>query len=179
MVRAGEGGYLIEQFEKGSVTVGWHEAGEITDKSQRDLWLRLAVVYPASKSATNQNAASVLWRFAKVIKVGDTVVTYDPTKREYLVGEITSDYRFQPKRGDHPHGRDVSWHHRVSRDLLSVPTRNSLGSTLALFAIAEEATKELHLAAKSTKPNVEAGGLESRKDRSAETRQGQPKHVMS
>jgi len=75
MIRAGEGGYLIDQFEKGIVTVGWHEVGEINDKSQRDLWLRLAIVYPGSKPATNQNAASVLWRFAKVIKVGDTVVS--------------------------------------------------------------------------------------------------------
>src|SRR5690606_22360356 len=99
MVRASEGGYLIDEFAKGIVTVGWHEAGAIEDKTQRDLWLRLAAVYPSSKPATNQNAASVLWRFAKVIKVGDTVVTYDATKREYLIGDVTSEYRFQPARG--------------------------------------------------------------------------------
>jgi restriction system protein len=164
MIRAGEGGYLIDQFEKGIVTVGWPEAGEISDKTQRDLRLRLGGVYPASKAATNQNAASVLWRFAKVIKVGDTVVTYDPTKREYLIGQITGEYQFQAKRSEHPHVREATWKHRVPRDQLSVPTRNSLGSTLALFAIPAEAINELHFAAKNKKHEVDAGGLETRKD---------------
>jgi len=164
MIRAGEGGYLIDQFEKGIVTVGWHEVGEINDKSQRDLWLRLAVVYPGSKPATNQNAASVLWRFAKVIKVGDTVVTYDPAKREYLLGEIAGAYRFDQKSGDHPHAREVAWHHRVLRDQLSVSTRNSLGSTLALFAIPDESMAEIQTATKVTKVENATGGLEERKD---------------
>jgi restriction system protein len=164
MIRAGEGGYLIDEFAKGVVTVGWPEVGEVTDKSQRDLWLRVGAVFPDSKPGTNQNAASVLWRFAKVLKVGDAVVSYDPPKREYLIGEIASDYRYEKKRGDHPHARDVTWHQRVSRDQLSVPTRNSLGSTLTLFAISDDAAVELLSAAKSKRPENAPGGLEERKD---------------
>lgn len=165
MIRAGEGGYLIEEFAKGVVTVGWHEVGEIKDASQRDLWLRLATVYPGSKPATNQNAASVLWRFSRVLKVGDAVVTYDPTKREYLLGEVTSDYRYEPKRSkEHPHTREVTWEARVSRDALSVATRNSLGSTLTLFAVPEAAFAELQAASKSKKTVEPASGIEDRKE---------------
>lgn len=165
MVRAGEGGYLIDEFQKGSVSVGWHEAGEILDKSQRDLRLRLASVYPQVKPGANQNTASVLWRFSKVMKPGDVVVTYDPTKRVYLLGEITDDYRFASKESkDHPHRRTVKWSTRVSRDELDVPTRNSLGSTLTLFLIPDEAIADLSAAAKGGKSSENPGGLEGRKE---------------
>lgn len=162
MIRAGEGAYLIDDFLKGTVSVGWHEAGEVRDSNQRDLWLRLGKVYPGSKA--NQNAASVLWRFAKVVKIGDGVVTYNPDSREYHLGEVTSEYRYEARREGHPHVRDVAWKHRVSRDQLSVAARNSLGSTLTLFAISDEVMGELHNAAKSKTPISEPGGLEERKD---------------
>lgn len=144
MVRAGEGGHLIEEFAQGLVTVGWPEAGAIKDTSQRDLRLRLLSVYPQSKPGAVQNAASVLWRFARELKKGDSVVTYHPKERLYLLGEIQSDYDFSAKRsGDHPHVRKVHWHTKVSRDLLSVSTRNSLGSTLTLFLIPPDALADL------------------------------------
>lgn len=165
MVRAGEGGYLIEEFAKGIVSIGWHQTGEIVDKSQRELRLRLAAVYPGSKPATNQNAASVLWRFSHVMAEGDTVVSYDPTKREYLVGEIASAYRFDARRGkEHPHVRDVKWLARVSRDALNVSTRNSLGSTLTLFAIPGEAMADVWAVTKGNKPAEPATGLEDEKE---------------
>jgi restriction system protein len=163
MVRAGEGGQRIDEFAKGLVTVGWPEAGEIKDASQRDLRLRLLSVYPHSKPGAVQNTASVLWRFAREVKVGDIVVTSDPAKREYLVGEIASDYRFEPKRKEHPHVRDVTWQHRVSRDVLGVATRNSLGSTLTLFMIPDDALADLQAAAKSKKTADVPGGLADKK----------------
>jgi restriction system protein len=165
MVRAGEGGHLIEEFAGGIVTVGWHETLELNDHSQRDLRLRLAKVYPDSKPGTVQNIASVLWRFSHEVKVGDNVVTYDPTKREYLLGEVTGDYRYDGKRAPrHAHLREVKWLHRVSRDVLSVATRNSLGSTLTLFLVPEEAAAELHGAVNRKAPPEPTGGLDERKD---------------
>lgn len=37
MVRAGEGGQRIEEFAKGLVTVGWHEAGELVSNGSSEL----------------------------------------------------------------------------------------------------------------------------------------------
>jgi restriction system protein len=165
MIRAGEGAYLLDEFAKGVVTVGWHECGELRDKSQRDLRLRLAEVFPDSKPGAHANAASVLWRFAHVVKVGDMVVTFDPTRREYLLGEITGEYRFEPARfKQHPHVRDVKWRTRVSRDVLSVATRNSLGSTLTLFALPDEAVADLEAAAQGKKPAESPGGLSDKRE---------------
>lgn len=160
MVRAGEGGHLIEEFAKGIVTIGWDEmAAPIDAKSQADLRAQLARVYPSSKPGAHQNAASVLWRFAKVLNIGDTVITSDPARREYLIGEVTSDYRYEPKRKHHCHVREVKWHHRVSRDVLHVATRNSLGSTLTLFQIPEDALADLLAAAGGKKTPEAPGGL--------------------
>jgi restriction system protein len=164
MVRAGEGAHLFEEFAKGMITVGWKKTGPLVDKSQRDLRLRLASVFPDSKAAKNQNVASVLWRFAKVIKVGDNVVTYDSAKREYLLGEVTSEYRFVDNRGEHAHVRDAKWNLRVQRDTLEVATRNSLGSTLTLFLIPPDAIADLESAANGKRPVEATGGLEERKE---------------
>lgn len=165
MVRAGEGGHLIEEFAKGVLLVGWPEAGELKDATQRDLRLRLGSVYPGSKPASNQNAASVLWRFARAMKIGDVVVSYDPTKREYLIGEVTGDYRFEPKAfPSYPHVRQVNWSARAPRDQISVDSRNSLGSTLTLFAVNDDVLQDLRNGATGKAAPVEPGGLADKKD---------------
>lgn len=165
MVRAGEGGHLVDEFAKGVITVGWDELGDATTmKSQTQLREKLAAVYPGMKPGAHQNAASVLWRFAKVLKVGDTVVTSDPARREYLIGEISSDYRYEERRKDHRHARDVKWLHRVSRDVLHVSTRNSLGSTLTLFLIPQEAAQDLLSAAEGKRAPENPGGLADKRE---------------
>jgi restriction system protein len=93
------------------------------------------------------------------------VVTYDPATREYLLGEILSDYRFDPKKfKEHPHTRAVEWKTRVSRDILSVATRNSLGSTLTLFLIPDEAVADIWAASKTDRPLEISGGLADKKE---------------
>ena len=165
MVRAGEGGSLIEEFGKGVVAVGWHELGQWQAANMAELRERLSKVYPDQKSGAWQNAASVLWRFVHTLKIGDSIVTFDRQRREYLIGEITSDYRYEPgKVPQHPHVRSVKWIGRVSRDLLKVDSRNSLGSTLTLFVVSEETLQDLQTAATS-KITVEVpGGLTDKKE---------------
>lgn len=162
MVRAGEGGYLIEEFRAGVVTVGWRELGPLRAKSQIELIEQVAAAYPDSKVGAHRNFASVLWRFAHVVKVGDTVVTADPVRREYLIGEIASDYRFEDKRPGHQHVRDVRWTGVAPRDALSVSTRNTLGSTLTLFRIPDEVIADLKAAASGKKMPEAPGGLKDK-----------------
>ena len=52
---------------------------------------------------------------------------------------------------DHPQIRDVEWKSRVSRDDLQAATRNSLGSTLTLFAVSPEAWEDIQSAIKGEK----------------------------
>jgi restriction system protein len=96
----------------------------------------------------------VIYKFCSVVQKDDGVLSYDRNSREYLIGEIKSDYYYKPGViEDYPNLRDVEWKSRVSRDNLQPGTRNSLGSTLTLFAISPEAWDDIQSAIRGeTKP---------------------------
>lgn len=145
MVRAGQGGYLIEHFAKGFVAIGWEGMGDLTSFTTRELLrTRYDQVRPGEPDGRAVNAVGVMHKFRAVVKVGHKVISYDPQEREYLVGTVTSDYRFQPGVvPDYDHVRNVTWNGRVGRDGLTVGTRNSLGSTLTLFQLNDEVVTEI------------------------------------
>jgi restriction system protein len=93
-----------------------------------------------------------------VIQRGDRVVSYDPEKREYLLGTVAGDYEHQTGViEDCFHVRRVSWQGRVSRDALSPSSRNTLGSTLTIFEPGDEVLAEL-TAALGKGPVLPPGG---------------------
>jgi restriction system protein len=68
----------------------------------------------------------------------------------YLVGTVSSDYRFSPgEMDDLANVREVKWDGEVHRDRLKASTRNSLGSTLTLFLLSEDAAIDVEAALKS------------------------------
>lgn len=145
MVRAGEGGYLSAEFEKGYVAIGWNDLGDLTDiKSQEDIKALYRRVYPGERPGQISAGAAMVNKFRGVITKGDKIASYDPSKREYLVGSVESDYHYNPGEiRDYNHLRRVRWIGRVSRDALSPSSRNSLGSIQALFELSEDVAKEL------------------------------------
>jgi restriction system protein len=151
MVRAGEGGYLVDDFEKaGCVAVGWQEIGDFTSiRSVEAMRKRIAETYPDKKPGALSGNASMAFKFKDGIKRGDRVVSYDPPNREYLVGTVVGDYEFKPNTvPDYPHIRRVEWQGRVDRDALSVAARNTLGSVLTLFDPGQDVLRELDRALK-------------------------------
>jgi restriction system protein len=157
MIRAGEGGYLIDEFSKKNlVAIGWNQMGDLTNvKSQDALKQLYRQTYPQAKPGTIPGAAAVIQKFCNAVQKNDAVVSYDPNKREYLIGQITSDYYYKPGViPDYPNIRDVNWQNRVSRDELQPATRNSLGSTLTLFAVSPEAWEDIQSAIKGEKPSL-------------------------
>jgi restriction system protein len=88
------------------------------------------------------------------------IVTYNPSRRVYLVGEVTGPYRYDTSVDpEDAQFRPVRWHGEVSRDLLSVESRNSLGSISTLFRISNEVAAELKKAmtsGQSAKPEATA-----------------------
>lgn len=145
MVRAGEGGYLVEEFARGYVGIGWNKLGDLSTLGSQDDLHRLYVgAFPNEKPTKVSGAVAMLYKFRSAIKVGDKILTYHPTKREYLVGTVTSDYSYKPNEiKDYNHVRKVEWEGRVSRDSLSASSRNSLGSTLTLFSINEDVWSDI------------------------------------
>ncbi len=152
MIRA-EGGSLIQTFiSKGIVAIGW-EIGDLTEVPDRqEIANRLRAAYPDKSNVTLAIWTGFFHRFRFEIAIKDSVVTYDPSTRTYHIGSVTSDYIYDNAEGSEwPHIRKVTWSNQVSRDALVLSTKNSLGSTLTLFKLAEEAAHDL-IAAAQGKP---------------------------
>jgi restriction system protein len=98
-------------------------------------------------------AAGQLHRFRNETAIRDFVVTYDPGRRVYLVGTIAGDYRWdQVIDPEDPNVRSVKWKGEVSRDLLSVRSRNSLGAISTLFQLSPDVIADLQRAMSSRAP---------------------------
>jgi restriction system protein len=99
MIRAGEGAFLAQEFAKGYVSIGWNRTGDLANaKSIETIREAYERSYPNQKPGRASNQVTVIHRFRNVIDIGDEVITYDPESREYLVGEVTGDYRFEAGR---------------------------------------------------------------------------------
>lgn len=155
MVRAERDGRLFDAFrEKSAVAIGWNEVGDLSDKKTRKAIADLVTTaWSEMKPQAAAMAAGQLHRFVNEIETGDMIVTYNPSQRLYLVGEATGPYRYDASIDpDDAQFRPVRWQGEVSRDLLSVASRNSLGSISTLFRIPTEVAAELKKALASGQP---------------------------
>ncbi|PKN30799.1 MAG: restriction endonuclease [Deltaproteobacteria bacterium HGW-Deltaproteobacteria-21] len=155
MVRAGRNAALVEEFEqKGYVGVGWTEIGDLSRiSSKKDLQDLHKKEYADEDPRAERLDRGMLVRFRFEMKIGDRVLTYNPELRQYLIGEIKSDYKYRPNSpGDYNHIRDVEWKGKVSRDDLSVVTKNTVGAIMALFQLNEAATSEFNELLSGKKP---------------------------
>ena len=154
MVRAGEGAHAATDFrDKNVVGIGWGEE-DWTQYSNRDaIMKRLSEQSPELSHKQALAQASQIDRFLRGIQVTDRILSYDASRRIYLLGSITSQPNHDPKvLVRYPTLRKVSWEAEVRRDDLSVATRNSLGAIMALFRVPDEAAQEIvTLAAGKTK----------------------------
>lgn len=165
MVRAGQGAAYVEDFiDKNVVAIGWSEAGDIKAGETREAISRkLATVWPAMNAGKLAITAGQIFRFLNEMANGDRVVTYDPGRRIYHMGQVDSGPRYAPDVFEElPRVRDVKWLGEVSRDaIMGSSTKNTLGAISTLFLLSDEAAAEMTalLSGKSLskKPAPEAG----------------------
>jgi len=155
MVRAGSGGGLSQEFlKKNCVAVGFGadlDYSSLKTKEQiREMFRRQTPDTSASKISS---WAGNLHRFKEEIQIGDLVTFYDPTTRQYHLGEITGPYAFQPGLVEEmPHVRPVIWKYVVSRDDLTAASRNALGSLLTIFEPGDDVRDEFNRLITGAKP---------------------------
>ena len=140
MVRAGRGGVFAEDFiEESFVSIGFPDAGEVTAPVNKDEVK--AAMLKQNPKVKHGMAVSQIKRFYDDVKVGDSVLTYDPAQRLYFIGTVNSDV----KNIEHelPRSREVKWSSQVARESLNQSTRNSLGSISTLFKIRDEAAADI------------------------------------
>ncbi len=143
MIRA-EGGSLIEMFlTKGIAAIGWGSLGKLSGLTKEQLLQKIENEWKENKAGKNRNILSILYRFANEIKINDRIITYDPSRRIYHTGIFTSEYFYDKTLGEWPNYRKVNWEREISRDSLSVNSKNILGATLTLFSVPDSLFKEI------------------------------------
>lgn len=144
-MRAGEQAFLIEGFiNKNVIAIGWNETGDLMQvKNLEEIKQLLRNAYDDYKPGQVNMNAGQLARFRFEFKIGDNVLTYNPAERLYWLGEIISDYEYMPDLLEYYHTRRVKWINKISRDLLSATTRNTLGSIMTVFEISTTAANEI------------------------------------
>ena len=81
--------------------------------------------------------------FVREIHRQDSVVTYDPGRRRYVLGTVQGDVQFSEDDPQQPYQRAVDWTHYVPRDVVSASARNSLGAIQTLFRVQDDVAREL------------------------------------
>lgn len=166
MVRAGKNAVIIDDFkQKNLVAIGWG-LGDLTGKTKYDIKELVNEKYPQNNKNQNAIIVSQEFKFLTEIKIGDYVLSYNPSTRNYLLGEIISDYTYsdiitnQFEDDDYSDVRNVNWLGEIPRDKLKVATKNSLGAISTLFYINENAQKDIL--------NIYKGKIDSSDDEESE-----------
>lgn len=168
MIR-GDAGRLYDEFrDKKLAGIGWAQiaAHAKPGVSRQTLTQAFIAAEPGIKEGTAMSGASQVFRFVNEVKQDDAVVTYSPASRTYLVGQCKGDAKYDPDAAEYGMAltRAVEWKTtEVDRDLLSVASKNSLGSTLTVFKVPDFARKEL-LALASGKPHNITPAVEKLED---------------
>lgn len=129
---------IAVSVEKGSVVaIGWEQMGDLSTFGTRE---EIRQKYQSVYSETGVKAGigtGQLHRFAHEIKKGDIVLTPLKVSREVLIGEVISEYVYDPQTvsANYPNVHRVKWLKKVSRDELSVPFRNAIGGIMTVFNV--------------------------------------------
>lgn len=143
VVRSSNGEFIDTFLSKSIVGLGWCLETNFSNFDLTEIKKVLLKTYP-TKEKSIPTWAGMINNFVNKMNIGDFVITYEPSSRNYYVGKIISDYSYNSKIIDCPQTRKVQWFSgQISRDLLSNDLKNSLGSTLTLFQLKKEQEKEI------------------------------------
>lgn len=148
MVRSGLRSFLIDDFKKFNlVAIGWN-IGDLSNKSPEEIKTLLRQKYKNKQKS--DNAYHQVMRFLSEIKVGDYVITHNYGERTYFLGKIASDYRYDDKikridveSDNYWDVRDVEWLMEIPKNNLKKSTQSTLGTSLTVFNINENAKNDI------------------------------------
>jgi restriction system protein len=152
MVRS-DGGKRYDDFREHAIAGnGFPEVAEIAKPGvERKVLLKAFLdARPGIKEQSAFTGVSQVYRFVNEINCGDSVLTYSPSNRKYLLGKVTGPSSYLPELAgvSMEISRAVDWLiDEVDRDRLSVSTRDSLGSVLTVFKLSATVRDELLAAA--------------------------------
>lgn len=147
MVRA-EGGDLFDTFREQGVAAIWSPLAPFAKPGveRSVLFSKFMELEPTASKGKLTNGASQVWRFVNEIAVGDSVITYSPTNRVYLIGVISGKVAFREDWEGYGPSLviPVDWQPKeIQRDALKQSSKNSLGSTLTIFQVPQSVSSDV------------------------------------
>lgn len=158
IVRAGRNGiYADEWLKNGYVAIFWDfDGADINALDKDELKSRFAQKNPDATPQSIAANAGMVYRFAREMNDGETVVMYDPATRLYHLGLITGPCQYFPPNDeeDGSYRRKVKWIAEAARDSLTAASKNALGGISTLFAVSDDTMKDLERASKTETPTI-------------------------
>ena len=146
MVRAGRDSAFIDEFlSRQMVAIGWALTGDLSNVHSREEFRQLVQQHwPEDNKFQHAISVSQVYRFREEIVPGETVVTYDSNRRIYHLGTVTGDYVYHPEYDPElVHTRSVRWEKEISRDVLTVESKNCLGAISTIFCLSTATAENL------------------------------------
>ncbi|HPM99446.1 MAG TPA: endonuclease NucS [bacterium] len=163
-IMAAKGGmYAEECYKEGYIGMAWLKELDMTGKFPDD-WREFNKQYipvylekrPDKTKIAAGLACGMLHTLCKGMQIGDIVLCPN-AKGAYYVGEVTSDYQYQPERSL-PHTRAVQWYPKsIDKEEMSQTLKSSTGSPGTVHNISKHAEEIERLIAGNAPPPLIAG----------------------
>ncbi|MFM7088050.1 MAG: hypothetical protein ACKOW9_00740 [Candidatus Paceibacterota bacterium] len=126
VVRAGEGGRLIEEFtNKKIIAIDFHDTApySIAGLTREEI----------KNNEQSGNAASQLITFRDKIKIGDYILSPYKSNTKYAVFKVTGDYRYDNNTAKYAHQRSALYQSDISSQDIDENILRSLRTILTVF----------------------------------------------
>lgn len=143
LVKAGFQTKYFENFERDNFIGLASDFKDLSDvKSKEELREIAKDVYPQLDERNRRNLTNIIGKLLFDFNIDDYIITYDETEREYLIGNVISDYKYV---GDieTPHTRDIKWLGKVNRDNLHDHVKKNLEDSHDVFKVSGEYASEI------------------------------------
>ena len=127
---------IRDQVEEGgfvAIGFGGDEMGDISGLSREQITEKVRQRWPDATPKTISSGASQLFRFEQQLQVSDR--SSQTLGRQYLIGKVTSDCRYDELYPGQPYRRSVEWFDKFSLDGASEPLRKSLGLPPTVYGV--------------------------------------------
>lgn len=152
----------LQLVEEGVIRIGWPDGGDLTDlPDAREAFKEHLRSHFADKGESwVANAAGQLLRFRHTMEVGELIAYPQASDRTINLGEIKSDYRYDPTGSKrYPHVREVEWLKTgVPRDAFTQGCLYELGSAMSVFTIKTHHDELLEKMGQGRRPSSEPQG---------------------
>ncbi|MGN0765083.1 MAG: restriction endonuclease [Christensenellales bacterium] len=124
-------------LDNGVIAIGWKEIGDLSNViPNRDAFkAKFKEAYPAATKNSVANCVGSLYRFIVEMQIGDYVVFPSKSNREINIGEIISDYFYDPAEKSYAQKRSVKWLKHLPRTAFTQGALYEVGAFTSCFLI--------------------------------------------